>query len=106
MPDIASLHPLSTKFGVDLNLCPSVSFSSGHHSNEVNTLEMANDGSHGSYYPDHMTSLFSRYISLQENRKYAKYKNMNCSEIYDRYGKLFGDTGDSTKYALFPSKLS
>ncbi|CAA2995162.1 Hypothetical predicted protein [Olea europaea subsp. europaea] len=22
-------------------------------------------------------------MSLQENRKYAKYKNMNCNEIYD-----------------------
>ncbi|CAA3002994.1 Hypothetical predicted protein [Olea europaea subsp. europaea] len=28
------------------------------------------------------------------------------SEIYDTYGKLFGDTGDSTKYALSPTKLS
>ncbi|CAA3005377.1 Hypothetical predicted protein [Olea europaea subsp. europaea] len=45
-------------------------------------------------------------MSLQENRKYAKYKNMNHSEIYDTYGKLFGDAGDSTKYALSPSKLS
>ncbi|CAA3001511.1 Hypothetical predicted protein [Olea europaea subsp. europaea] len=39
------------------------------------------------------------------NRKYAKYKNMNCSEIYNTYGKLFDDAGDSTKYALSPSKL-
>ncbi|CAA3026348.1 Hypothetical predicted protein [Olea europaea subsp. europaea] len=31
---------------------------------------------------------------------------MNCSEIYDTYGKLFGDAGDSTKYTLSPSKLS
>ncbi|CAA2955146.1 Hypothetical predicted protein [Olea europaea subsp. europaea] len=43
---------------------------------------------------------------IKENRKYAKYKNMNCSEIYDTYGKLFCDAGDSTKYALSPSKLS
>ncbi|CAI9786058.1 unnamed protein product [Fraxinus pennsylvanica] len=43
---------------------------------------------------------------MQENRKYAKYKDMNCNEIYETYGKLFGDTGDSTKYALSPSKLS
>ncbi|CAA3021622.1 Hypothetical predicted protein [Olea europaea subsp. europaea] len=43
---------------------------------------------------------------IKENRKYAKYNNMNCSEIYDTYGKLFGDVGDSTKYTLCPSKLS
>ncbi|CAI9769833.1 unnamed protein product [Fraxinus pennsylvanica] len=43
---------------------------------------------------------------MQENRKYAKYKDMNCNEIYETYGKLFGDTGDSTKYALSLSKLS
>ncbi|CAA3032043.1 Hypothetical predicted protein [Olea europaea subsp. europaea] len=43
---------------------------------------------------------------IKENRKYAKYKNMNCSEIYDTYGKLFDEEGDSTKYALSPSKLS
>ncbi|CAI9768391.1 unnamed protein product [Fraxinus pennsylvanica] len=43
---------------------------------------------------------------FSENRKYAKYKDMNCNEIYETYGKLFGDTGDSTKYALSPSKLS
>ncbi|CAA3013275.1 Hypothetical predicted protein [Olea europaea subsp. europaea] len=45
-------------------------------------------------------------MSFQENRKYAKYRSMNCSEIYDTYGKLFGDAGDSAKYALSPSKLS
>ncbi|CAA2994500.1 Hypothetical predicted protein [Olea europaea subsp. europaea] len=45
-------------------------------------------------------------VRKTENRKYAKYKNMSCSEIYDTYGKLFGDAGDSTKYALSPSKLS
>ncbi|CAA2967923.1 Hypothetical predicted protein [Olea europaea subsp. europaea] len=43
---------------------------------------------------------------IKDNQKYAKYKNMNCSEIYDTYGKLFGDAGNSTKYALSPSKLS
>ncbi|CAA2979019.1 Hypothetical predicted protein [Olea europaea subsp. europaea] len=43
---------------------------------------------------------------LQENRKYAMYKNMNCNEICNTYGKLFSDAGDSTKYALSPSKLS
>ncbi|CAA2993526.1 Hypothetical predicted protein [Olea europaea subsp. europaea] len=41
-----------------------------------------------------------------ENPKYAKYKYIDCSEIYDTYGKLFGDTGDATKYALSPMKLS
>ncbi|CAI9781252.1 unnamed protein product [Fraxinus pennsylvanica] len=43
---------------------------------------------------------------IKENPKYAKYRNFNCSEIYDTYGRLFGDTGDSTKYALSPTKLS
>ncbi|CAI9767998.1 unnamed protein product [Fraxinus pennsylvanica] len=43
---------------------------------------------------------------MQENPKYAKYRNFNCSEIYDTHGRLFGDTGDSTKYALSPTKLS
>ncbi|CAA2978979.1 Putative serine/threonine-protein kinase [Olea europaea subsp. europaea] len=42
----------------------------------------------------------------QENPKYAKYRYMDCSEIYDTYEKLFSDTDDSTKYALSPSKLS
>lgn len=27
---------------------------------------------------------------IKENRKYAKYKNRDCSEIYDTYGKLRG----------------
>ncbi|CAA2985461.1 Hypothetical predicted protein [Olea europaea subsp. europaea] len=31
---------------------------------------------------------------------------MDCSEIYDTYGKLFDDTEYSTKYALSPLKLS
>ncbi|CAI9753409.1 unnamed protein product [Fraxinus pennsylvanica] len=45
-------------------------------------------------------------VLVQENQKYAKYKNFDCSEIYDTYGKLFGYTGDSTKYAVSPTKLS
>ncbi|CAA2974577.1 Hypothetical predicted protein [Olea europaea subsp. europaea] len=79
---------------------------------------MANDGYDGFYYPDHMhysvgsPDLFDypsqnlQEPQLVESRKYAKYKNINCSEIYDTYGKLFSDVGDSTKYALSPSKLS
>lgn len=45
-------------------------------------------------------------LSIQENPKYAKYMNLDCSEIYDTYEKLFDDTGNSMKYALSPSKLS
>lgn len=45
-------------------------------------------------------------LSIQENPKYAKYRNFNCSEIYDTHEKLFDDTGDSMKYAFSPSKLS
>lgn len=48
----------------------------------------------------------SRSLSIQENLKYVKYKNLDCSEIYDTYEKLFGDTGSSTKCALSPTKLS
>ncbi|CAA2986420.1 Hypothetical predicted protein [Olea europaea subsp. europaea] len=33
---------------------------------------------------------------IKENPKYAKYKHIDCSEIYDTYGKLFGDTRDAT----------
>ncbi|CAI9779759.1 unnamed protein product [Fraxinus pennsylvanica] len=51
--------------------------------------------------PDHWWE-----AKIKENPKYAKYRNINCSEIYDTYGRLFGDTGDSTKYALSPTKLS
>ncbi|CAI9786124.1 unnamed protein product [Fraxinus pennsylvanica] len=51
--------------------------------------------------PDHWWE-----AKIMENPKYAKFKNFNCTEIYDTYSRLFGDTGDSTKYALSLTKLS
>ncbi|CAI9769445.1 unnamed protein product [Fraxinus pennsylvanica] len=66
---------------------------------------METDGSRWNCYPDD-TVRYSSYASSQENLKYAKYENFNCSEIYDTYGKLFGDIGDSTKYVISPTKLS
>ncbi|CAI9758234.1 unnamed protein product [Fraxinus pennsylvanica] len=57
--------------------------------------------------PDKLPSAQSHTQAAQgrESPRYAKYRNINCSEIYDTYGRLFGDTGDSTKYALSPTKL-
>ncbi|CAA2964295.1 Hypothetical predicted protein [Olea europaea subsp. europaea] len=46
------------------------------------------------------------HYNFHENPKYAKYKHIDCSEIYDTYGKLFEDIGDATKYVLSPTKLS
>ncbi|CAA3026819.1 Hypothetical predicted protein [Olea europaea subsp. europaea] len=37
---------------------------------------------------------------MRENPKYAKYKHIDCSEIYNTYGKLFGDTGDAAKLPI------
>ncbi|CAA3017605.1 Hypothetical predicted protein [Olea europaea subsp. europaea] len=43
---------------------------------------------------------------IKENPKYGKFRYNDNSEIFYTYGKLFGATQDSTKYALTPMKLS
>ncbi|CAI9778240.1 unnamed protein product [Fraxinus pennsylvanica] len=45
-------------------------------------------------------------LMTEDNPEYAKCKDFDCSEIYEKYGKLFGDTRDSMKYVLSPTKLS
>ncbi|CAI9776398.1 unnamed protein product [Fraxinus pennsylvanica] len=79
---------------------------------------MENDGSPWNFYPDDTQYPVESNDPLNhtasnpheprpvENPKYAKHRNFDCSEIYDTYGKLFGDTCDSMKYAVSPTKLS
>ncbi|CAA3017650.1 Hypothetical predicted protein [Olea europaea subsp. europaea] len=43
---------------------------------------------------------------IKENPKYSKFRYNDNSEIFHTYGKLFGATQDSTKYALTSTKLS
>ncbi|CAA2972917.1 Hypothetical predicted protein [Olea europaea subsp. europaea] len=43
---------------------------------------------------------------IKKNLKYDKFRYNDNSEIFHTYGKLFGATQDSTKYALTPTKLS
>ncbi|CAA3002796.1 Hypothetical predicted protein [Olea europaea subsp. europaea] len=43
---------------------------------------------------------------IKENPKYGKFRYNDNNEIFHTYGKLFGATQDSTKYALTPMKLS
>ncbi|CAA2979584.1 Hypothetical predicted protein [Olea europaea subsp. europaea] len=43
---------------------------------------------------------------LMENPKYSKFRYNDNSKIFHTYGKLFGATQESTKYALTPTKLS
>ncbi|CAI9764611.1 unnamed protein product [Fraxinus pennsylvanica] len=45
-----------------------------------------------------------KLCGILENPKYGKFKDN--TEIFHTYSKLFGDTQDSTKYALTPTKLS
>ncbi|CAA3029779.1 Hypothetical predicted protein [Olea europaea subsp. europaea] len=43
---------------------------------------------------------------VQKNPKYGKFRYNDNSEIFHTYGKLFGATQYSTKYASMPTKLS
>ncbi|XP_022847024.1 uncharacterized protein LOC111369658 [Olea europaea var. sylvestris] len=69
-------------------------------SSYCNALELSTHRIHAPEY------WWEEKIKAPENPKYAKYMNLDCSEIYDTYEKLFDDTGNSMKYALSPSKLS